>query len=140
MARPRKTLPAGGLQVIRDMAAKGVAEVRLARALKMDYRTWARIRDTDPEAKAAYREAKAIERDALVGKLYEQAMEGNTVAAIFLLKARHGYRDIGDPPAPEGSRVNLVFNLPAPLEPDQYTKLVEVHPGTLPAPETSAGA
>jgi hypothetical protein len=104
-----------------------VKETDLARALGMDFRTWARIRDRDPDAKAAYQEAKAHERDQLVGKLFEAAMGGNITAAIFLLKARHGYRDIGGVPA-EGNRVAITFNLPAPLQPEQYEKLVQVAP------------
>ena len=51
MARRRKTLPAGALDVIREAAANGVAETRLAKMLKLDYSTWRRIREEDPAAR-----------------------------------------------------------------------------------------
>src|SRR5690242_12148930 len=90
--RPRKTLPANGLDVIRRLASNGCNEVAIAAALKMDVSAWRRIREEDPEARAAWQEARAIEENKLAGKLFEAAMNGNVTAAIFLLKARHGYR------------------------------------------------
>ncbi len=152
MARPRKNLPAGGLAVIRDLASSGVQETVLAKALGLDLKTWRRIRDEDPDAKAAWEEARALERDKLVGSLFEQAvgypaeydaagnliraeLKPSPVPAMFLLKARHGYRDAGPADGGDGGpRVNLTFNLPAPLNGDQYRRLVEVHPEALPAP------
>lgn len=135
MGRPRKTLPKNGLELISDLSARGVKETEIAKALGMSFQTWKKIREENPEAKQAWEEAKAVECDALVGKLYDKAMDGDSSAAMFLLKARHGYRDHGATDASDASRVNLVFNLPAPLSPDQYGKLVEVHRDTLPKPE-----
>ncbi len=134
--RPRKHLPAHGLHIIRGMAENGASEVEIAKALGMNFRTWRRLRDEDPVARDAWAEARGIEEGKLVGKLFQQAIEeNNTTAAIFLLKARHGYRDVGPADGGDaGPRVNLTFNLPAPLNGDQYRRLVEVHPEALPAP------
>ena len=139
IGRPPKKLPPGALDVIREAAANGVAETKLAKMLKMDFSTWRRIREEDPAAKRVWEEAKAIERDVLAGRLFAVATNEEhpqaVTAAIFLLKARHGYRDVGAVEAGDGGpRVNLTFNLPAPLNGDQYRRLVEVHPEALPAP------
>ena len=127
MARPRKTLPANGLDVIRSLASNGVNEVAIAAALGLDFRTWRRIREEDPETKAAWQEARALEENRLAGKLFEEAMTGNVTAAIFLLKGRHGWRDIGPAEGDGGVKVGVQINLPGSLKPEDYAKLVSVH-------------
>ncbi len=151
MGRPRKTLPAHGLDVIRALAANGVQEHQIAVALGVDFRTWVRIRGEDPEAKAVWLEARALEQDKLVGSLFRQAMgtpaeydeRGNVVraeqlpvptAAMFLLKARHSYRDFGPTDGSGDGRPTVVINLPASLPGDDYAKLITVAPNALPAP------
>lgn len=144
MGRPRKTLPENGLRVIAELASNGVQETVLASALGMDLKTWRRIRHEDPVAKAAWEEARLREEDRLVGALFRQALgtpaeyddAGNVIraeqppyapASMFLLKARHGYRDLG--PTDGGSdRPTININIPAPLAPEQYAKLIEVTP------------
>src|SRR5262245_34720994 len=129
MGRPKKSIGPEGLDVIRRLAGRGVQEGVLARELGLSFKTWARIRAEDPEAKAAFEEGRAAERDALVGSLFRQAVEkNNTIAAIFLLKARHGFRDQGPADGAEGSRVTVQIAIPAPLSPDQYRNLVSVAP------------
>lgn len=129
MGRPRKTLPANGLQVIRDLASNGVQETVLAKALGISYEVWQRIREEDPEAKAAWVEAKKLEEDRLVGMLFEQAVEKkNVTGAIFLLKGRHAYRDIGPTDGSDAARIGVTINIPAPLAPEEYAKLINVVP------------
>jgi hypothetical protein len=65
MGRPRKSLPANGLDIIRGLAAHGANEVQIAGALGLDFRTWKRLLDDDPEARAAWQEARAIEENKL---------------------------------------------------------------------------
>lgn len=124
MPRPRKYLPANGVDIIKDCASRGVRESEIARALGMSMPTWRRIREEDPKAAEAYQEAKAVELDSLVGKLYEKAMDGDSAAAMFLLKSRHGYRDHG-PADGDDSRVNINLTLPTSLDPDKYQRLIE---------------
>jgi hypothetical protein len=127
VGRPRKSLPANGIDVIRRLAANGVNEHAIAGALGLSYETWQRIRAEDPEAKAAWQEARAIEENKLVGVLYRKAIDqDDTVAAIFLLKARHGYRDIGPTDGSSGVRTAIQINLPGALKAEDYTKLVTV--------------
>ena len=137
--RPRKTLPANAIEIISGLASKGFTETAIAAALGMDGKTWHKLREENPKAKAAWAEARAQERDALVNVLYQAAIDkGNCVAAMFLLKSRHGFRDQGPiDGSAEGPRVGIVFNLPAALPADAYARLVQVAPQALPNPEDS---
>ncbi len=135
MARPRKTLPANALDIIRGLASKGFTETAIAAALDLDVKTWRKIRESNRAAKAVWEEARTLERDALVNTLFSAATEqGNIVAAMFLLKSRHGFRDQGPVDGSSDSpRVGIVLNLPAPLKSEQYNRLVHVAPA-LPGP------
>lgn len=56
--------------------------------------------------------------------LYRQAMEqGNATAAMFLLKARHGYKE-GDQSGHAG-RVNVTIALPGAMTLQQFTAIAE---------------
>lgn len=112
-----------------------VPETRIARELGINYRTWSRIRDDDEQLSSALAEAKKAEEEELAGLLIDKARRGETVALIFALKGRHGYRDQGAPPGDGGSRTNIVINLPASMSPDEYSKLIDVTPERLEGPE-----
>lgn len=103
-------------------------ETRIARELGLNFRTWQRIRDEDERLSSALAEARKAEEEELAGLLIEKARRGETVALIFALKGRHGYRDQGAPPGDGGSRTNIVINLPASMSPDEYSKLIDVTP------------
>jgi DNA-binding CsgD family transcriptional regulator len=68
----------------------------IARALGISVKTLKRLLDSDPAltdaADAAKDQEEAELRDALMG----MARQGSEIAALFLLKARHGYRDRDD--------------------------------------------
>src|ERR687886_284188 len=124
MARPRKRLPANALQTVRNLAEQGASEVEIAHGLGLNFRTWVRLRAENEDIKAVWEECRKAEEGRLVGRLYSVAMDAghpqSVTAAIVLLKCRHGYRDQG--PTGDGTdtpRVNLVFNLPAPLTGEQ---------------------
>ncbi len=61
------------------------------------------------------------ERQSLHNALYSKAMNGDGPSAMFLLKARHGYRE-GDQ-REEGNRVAITFNLPGAMTAEQYKAL-----------------
>jgi hypothetical protein len=127
MPRARKKLPRKGLQIIADCASRGVKETDLAKALGMSHSTWRNIRENDPIVKEAYEAAKSIEHDQIFGKLYEKALNGDTVACIFLLKTRHHYREQAEiPTAP-----NVTINLPGSMSPEQYAKLINIQQSQL---------
>jgi hypothetical protein len=96
-----------------EACRRGVSEVRIARALGVNYRTWMRVRAEDERVASALSESKKLEEDELVSLLMDKARNGETTAIIFALKGRHGYRDQGVQPASGDARVNVTINLPA---------------------------
>lgn len=76
----------------------------------------ARWLDEHPELKSAFDEGREKERASLHNVLYEAAMAGAVVPALFLLKARHGYQE-GQQDG-QANRVSVTFNIPGaqPLE------------------------
>ena len=101
-------------------------ETKIARGLGLAYGTWRRILKDDADARTLWAEAQAAERDQIVGKLHDRAMEGDTNAARFLLAARHGLRENGG--TSDDSRSPVTINLPAPMTETQYRRLFEQQP------------
>jgi hypothetical protein len=85
-----------GIKMVEDLTARGVTLTSIARVLGMDTATLRLVRARQPEVEEAYQRGLAREQEALVGNLRRAADEGNIVANIFLLKARHQYRE-GEP-------------------------------------------
>jgi len=123
IGRPKKTPPENAVEIIKTTASRGCSETTIANALGVSFDTWMRFRGDHPELKEAYDQARAIEHDALVGVLFEKAMKGDTVAAMFLLKCRHNYRD-GGVTIEDNRRVQIGVVLPSSLNPDQYKQII----------------
>jgi hypothetical protein len=68
----------------------------IARALGISVKTLKRLLDSDPALTDAADAAKDQEEVELRDCLMAMARQGSEVAALFLLKARHGYRDRDD--------------------------------------------
>lgn len=122
MGRKKKTLPTNGLQTIRDLAERGVKETDIAKALGISFPTWQRIKEENEVARETLEEARQIEENKLFGMLYEKAMKGDSTAAMFLLKTRHGYREGAE--VVSANQVNVKITLPGSLNPDEYLKEV----------------
>ncbi|KAA0916160.1 hypothetical protein FLO80_10565 [Aquicoccus porphyridii] len=120
-----------GLKVVEELAARGVAVATIAKALRMGKDAFRNVRERQPEVQEALDRGRAKEHDALVAKLYETAMEGNVIAGMFLLKARHSYRE-GEPLEGGGSAVQVNINLPSAMTPEDYRKMVDVTPSKEP--------
>jgi hypothetical protein len=110
------------------LAAKGCSEVTIGRALGVaDRDIFREMKGRLPDLQAAIDGGRAIEHDALVGSLFVRAIDpknpGGTASAIFLLKSRHGYRELSDPQ--EGNRVQILFSMPGALTPEQYSQLAK---------------
>lgn len=82
-----------GLEIVEELAARGVAEATIAKALGMSKDAFRSVKRRDPAVQEAIDRGRAVEHDKLVGVLFEQAMSGQYVPAMFLLKTRHGYRE-----------------------------------------------
>lgn len=111
--------PPGADKIVESLASKGCSEISIARGLGVSGPTWQRWRDEYPELLEAWHKGRATEHDALVGALFESATkQKNVTAAIFLLKARHGYRENQD--ITVQNKVSVTFEVPGALKPDVY--------------------
>ena len=130
VASANKLHPAKGVAaIVRKLTSKGCSEITIAKGLGIGRKTWEIWRDEYPEIRQAWQEGRGIEHDALVGALFESATkQKNVTAAIFLLKARHGYRENQD--ITIQNKVAVTFEVPGALKPDVYE--AEVIKKTLP--------
>lgn len=120
---PRKLPPPDAAERIRALAADGWSVRGIAAAMGTTQDTMrGRWFEDFPELKEAMELGREAERHALHNRLYRMATEGTgkeaAIAAMFLLKARHGYRE-GEQQE-QGNRVAITFNLPAAQPLDQF--------------------
>ena len=119
MARPWQQLPPGARDALISMAeTTGLKESTAAAALGMPLKDFRRCITKDERSKAVWDEAMAVERDVLMGLMYQKAKEGDTKAAQFLLASRHGMSE--RTPESTGRGVNITFQLPAALPASEY--------------------
>ena len=85
-----------GIKIIEELSARGCHQTTIAKALRMSVDSFKACRARQPEVEEAYQRGLGTEHDALVSNLRKAANDGNVVANIFLLKARHAYRE-GEP-------------------------------------------
>lgn len=112
--------PPQAVEAIRRWASAGKSIAWIAQALKINHETLTEIRKRQPEVDAAIIAGKAIHEDELAGVLHDAAVtSGNIIAAMFLLKARYGWRE-GDVRDGAGANVNVVITMPGAMTPDQY--------------------
>ena len=105
--RFKKSVAAADLPTITQLAARGVREIDLARSLGLSQHSWERIKRDDPAVMEAFAAGRQQMHDALVGKLFEQALKGQLVPTLFLLKTVFHYREDAPPEMP-----HIVINLP----------------------------
>ncbi|HEX3486254.1 MAG TPA: hypothetical protein VHT51_14420, partial [Micropepsaceae bacterium] len=75
-----------------------------------------------PALQEAFDNGRESERYALHNMLYRKAIEkGDSIAAMFLLKSRHGYRE-GDQ-GETGNRVQINFQLPGSISMDEFKNM-----------------
>lgn len=71
----------------------GYSLAAIAKALRVSTPTLKRLMADDPDLQAEVEAQRSFEETELRDILMELARKGDTVAAIFLAKARHGWRD-----------------------------------------------
>src|SRR5882757_3293867 len=80
--------------VITTLASTGFSKVGIARHFNISLRTFNRWLEEDDELAEAFKVGRDQERQSLHNVLYRLAVEGqDKIAAMFLLKSRHGYRE-----------------------------------------------
>jgi len=110
------TCTEAGYGAAEALAGAGLSVAAIAAFLGCSAGTLRKLRDRDERLEAALARGLAANEVELLGVLQTAARKGMFVPAIFLLKARHGYRE-GDAP---DTRPNVVINLPDALPMDQY--------------------
>lgn len=104
------------------LASDGFSVIGVAHRMGVGKDAFARWLEEDPTLKEAFDHGRENERRALHNKLYRLAMENdNAPAAMFLLKARHGYRE-GDQ-SEQANRVSINIALPGAMTLQQFTAL-----------------
>jgi hypothetical protein len=121
----RKNAPAFLAPQILALASTGFSKLGIARHFGVSPQTLNRWLEEDAEAEDAYKQGIESERKALHNVLYKLAIEDkHPASAMFLLKARHGYRE-GDQ-SEQSNRVSVTFNLPGAMTADQYKVIEQV--------------
>ena len=121
IGRPPKLPPAGAAERIRALSAEGHSTVGIAQQLGVGRKTLDKWRAEFPDLDEAYRDGVERERHELHSGLVAKAKAGNIVAAMFLLKARHGYRE-GDQ-SDQAGRVSVTIALPGAMTLQQFTAI-----------------
>jgi hypothetical protein len=118
----RKEAPAYFSAQVAALSSTGFSKLGIARHFGVALQTLNRWLEEDEAAEEAYRQGRESERHALHNMLYRLAIdEKHPASAMFLLKARHGYRE-GDQ-ADQSNKVAVIFNLPGAMTADQYKTL-----------------
>jgi hypothetical protein len=110
LGRRRKEPPPDAEAIIRTATANGCTKVGVAMALAVNEDVLVRWLDERPDLKQAFDQGRERERASLHNALYQAAMAGAIVPALFLLKARHGYLEGSQDT--QVNRVSITFNLP----------------------------
>ena len=105
---------------VRGALLQGYSLAAIARALGVSTPTLKRLMADDPDLQAEVEAQRSFEETELRDILMELARKGDTVAAIFLAKARHGWRDRDDAKAlravEDGKGGVLLIPSPVPLD------------------------
>jgi hypothetical protein len=117
----RKDAPESARDDIRALSATGFSKRGIAAHFGVNEATLNRWLDDDDSLSEAFAVGRDQERFALHNVLYRKAMNGDGPAAMFLLKARHGYRE-GDQ-SDQANRVAITFNLPGAAKAEDYGKV-----------------
>lgn len=125
MGRKKIELRKTDYDKIKRLGSRGVSEVDICSALGISFPTWKRLKEEDEQAAQALDEARREEESALVGVLYEAATKDkNLTAAMFLLKARHGYKEGSE--RVNANQVNVQITLPGAMDRKEYENLKSV--------------
>lgn len=96
-----------GLPIVEELAGRGCHVTTIAKVLGMSSDAFRDCRKRQPEVDEAYHRGLGREHDALVGNLRQAADEGNVVASIYLLKAKHALYDQPSPHSATNVQVNV---------------------------------
>ena len=120
-----RRLGRAGTSQVERLASEGNSDTSIAKALRIDRETFRNIRKRQPEVDEALARGRAMLEDELTDILMTHAREGNVVAAIYLTKARCGWREGDLPPGQQvtnNTQVNIL--IPPPMSDEEFQRLV----------------
>jgi predicted DNA-binding protein (UPF0251 family) len=125
-----------GLEIIRFYADGGLGLMTIAERIGMTREQFTKAMRRQPEVAEILAQGKANEEFELKECLMNMARRGNVVAAIFMLKARHGWNDREQQGEQVNQKLQVIIN--APLSTEDYKRLQEhnISPLHLPPPKT----
>lgn len=101
---------------------EGYPRAQIAAALGISVSTLRRLIADDKELTDAVAARKDLEEAELCDLLTANARRGDSAAAMFLLKARHGYRDRDDPSLKiDASKKYGVMLMPSPMSMEEWS-------------------
>ena len=121
------------LKVVEELAARGCRQTDIARACGVSAETFLRLLREDAALKNAHDAGRGQMHDALIGRLYQQAMTSpNPACLIYACKVLLGYREND---VPQESRPIINITLPGALPMEKFValegKLAKALPPTL---------
>jgi hypothetical protein len=114
-----------GVTLVEKMARDGATDTTIARTLRIARDTFRSIRQRQPEVEEALARGRAVLEDELTHILLAKARGGETVAAIYLTKARFGWREGETPPSSSvtnNTQVNII--IPPQMSDAEWQKMV----------------
>lgn len=124
-----------GLEFIKLRASDGASQNLIAAELGLTKTTLQKLFQRDDRCRVAWEHGAALEEMELVEILKVSARKGYAVAALFLLKTRHGYTETASPPT---MAPNITIVLPDSYSPEQYMRTINAPPTKITRPVTAA--
>ncbi|MEE9533242.1 MAG: hypothetical protein V3W06_02400 [Acidimicrobiia bacterium] len=119
-------VPPLGLKRIEDKLANGHDHRDVARCLGTSRKALRRLREDIPEVEEAHDRGLGRLATEVAGLLLKHAREGNVTAAIFLAKAKLGWRDHGlEPGGDDQPAVQVNITIPPAMSRDEFQKIIE---------------
>ena len=119
------SLKPAGYNVIQRMAAGGRDLASIAAALGIGRDAFRRLRRDDGEAQEALDRGRAALGDELTDILLEHARSGMTVAAIFLAKARCGWREGEAMPGGTVNNTQINIQIPPKMSDEEFKSIID---------------
>ncbi|MDO8878390.1 MAG: hypothetical protein Q8M24_08385 [Pseudolabrys sp.] len=114
-----------GLEFIKRRASDGASQNLIAAEMGLTKATLQKLFQRDERCRVAWEHGAALEEMELVDILKQAARKGYAVAALFLLKTRHGYTETAAPPT---TAPNITIVLPDSYTPEQYMRVINERP------------
>ncbi len=125
--RHEVTVTSKGVARVELLAAIGLSNTSIAAACGVTPGTLKRAAERQPEVALAIARGRQILEQELAELLLAKARNGETVAQIYLSKARCGWRDQGPQDGDGLATVNIqVINLPRSLTPAEFAASLDV--------------